>query len=85
LPKKKLNTTKRRTSFRQRSLVKYQIPEGEKIEYKNFTLLQKFLNDRGKIVPRRISGISAKEQRALGAAIKRARFLALLTSGGIKK
>jgi small subunit ribosomal protein S18 len=55
------------------------------IDYKNFSLLQKFLNERGKIIPRRISGVTAKEQRQLVVAIKRARHLALLTTGGIKK
>jgi len=43
------------------------------------------LNDRGKIVPRRLSGITAKQQRELTSAIKVARYLALLTTGGVKK
>jgi len=55
------------------------------IDYKNVALLQKYLNDRGKIVPRRISGVTAKKQRQLSLAIKRARFLGLLTTGGVKK
>ena len=70
---------------RQRNTVRFQIPREGNIDYKNVSLLQKFLNDRGKIVPRRISGISAKEQRQLTTAVKRARFLALLPAGGIKK
>ena len=69
---------------RQRNLIRFQIPKVADIDYKNLPLLQKFLNDRGKIVPRRISGVSAKEQRQLATAIKRARFLALLTTGGLK-
>lgn len=81
-PKKK-KFVKRRTG-RYRSLAKYQLPADAKIEYKNLTLLQKFLNDRGKIVPRRISGITSTQQRKLSIAIKRARYLALLTSGGVK-
>jgi len=50
------------------------------IDYKNFTLLQRFVSDRGKIVPRRRTGVCAKHQRSLAQAIKRARFLALLPS-----
>lgn len=49
-----------------------------KIDYKNMRLLSRFISDRGKIVPRRISGISAKNQRRIAQAIKRARFLALI-------
>lgn len=60
---------------------RYQIPAGTKIDYKNFPLLQKYLTDRGKIVSRRISGISAKQQREMAAAIKQARFLGLLHVG----
>jgi len=53
------------------------------IDYKNPQLLKNFLSDRGKIVPARISGLSARQQRQLTKAIKRARMLALLpfTSG----
>lgn len=76
---------KRRFDNRQKNTARFQLPKGADIDYKNFTLLQKYLNDRGKIIPRRISGITAKEQRQLVVSIKRARHLALLTSGGIKK
>lgn len=65
-------------------LVRYQMPADAIIDYKNVGLLQKYLNDRGKIVPRRITGISAKEQRKLVSAIKQARFLALLTTDRIR-
>ncbi len=64
---------------------RYQLPEGADINYKNFALLQKFITDRGKIVSRRISGISAKNQRALTAAIKRAKYLGLLITGVKRK
>ena len=70
---------------RQRSTAKYQLLKDAVIDYKNVSLLQKYLNDRGKIVPRRISGITSKEQRQLTEAIKKARFLALLDVGGVKK
>lgn len=76
---------KKRFDSRQKNTARFQLPKDADISYKNFTLLQKYLNDRGKIVPRRISGITAKEQRQLVVSIKRARHLALLTSGGIKK
>lgn len=49
-----------------------------KIDYKDPKLLQRFISERGKIVPSRISAVSFKKQRELARAIKRARFLALL-------
>ena len=63
---------------------KYQLPKDSKIDYKNYTLLQKFVTERGKIVTSRLSGVSAKEQRKLSQAIKLARNLALLSGGGSK-
>ena len=48
------------------------------IDYKDIKLLRNFLTERGKIIPRRITGNSAKSQRQLTRAIKRARHLALL-------
>jgi small subunit ribosomal protein S18 len=50
------------------------------IDYKNASLLQRFVSDRGKIVPRRRTGVCAKHQRSLAEAIKRARYLAMLPS-----
>ena len=49
-----------------------------KIDYKDLTLLKRFVSPRGKILPSRITGVSAKYQRALAFAIKRARQIALL-------
>ncbi len=60
---------------------RYQIPAGTKIDYKNLPLIQKYLTDRGKIISRRITGISAKQQREIATAIRRARFLSLLQTG----
>ena len=48
------------------------------LDYKNPELLKRFITDRGRIVPRRISGVSAKYQRRLTREIKRARAVALL-------
>ncbi|HBB31493.1 MAG TPA: 30S ribosomal protein S18, partial [Cyanobacteria bacterium UBA9273] len=48
------------------------------IDYKDVDLLRKFITERGKILPRRITGLTAQQQRALTTAIKRARLLALL-------
>ncbi|HEX9165464.1 MAG TPA: 30S ribosomal protein S18 [Gemmatimonadales bacterium] len=48
------------------------------IDYKDEKLLSRFLSERGKILPRRLSGMTARHQRQLSVAIKRARYLALL-------
>lgn len=50
----------------------------EYIDYKDVDVLQRFINDQGKILPRRVTGTSAKYQRQLSKAIKRARYLALI-------
>jgi small subunit ribosomal protein S18 len=69
---------------KQRNTARYKLPKDAVIDYKNISLLQRYLNDRGKILPRRITDVSAKEQRLLVTAIKKARFLAILSSGGVK-
>lgn len=50
----------------------------QKVDYKNPQVLRSFITDRGKMIPRRISGASAKQQRVISTAIRRARMLALL-------
>lgn len=50
----------------------------EYIDYKDTETLLKFINDQGKILPRRVTGTSAKHQRMLSTAVKRARFMALI-------
>ena len=50
----------------------------EYIDYKDTELLLRFINEQGKILPRRITGVTAKQQRQLTRAIKRARHLALI-------
>ena len=54
------------------------IKPDERIDYKDVDLLRKFITERGKILPRRISGLTAQQQRNLTTAINRARALALL-------
>lgn len=54
------------------------IKPGEPIDYKDVDLLRKFITERGKILPRRITGLTAKQQRDLTEAVKRARIVALL-------
>ncbi len=52
--------------------------EGKKIDYKDVELLSQFITERKKILPRRSTGLNAKEQRRIAQAIKRARYMALL-------
>ena len=54
------------------------IPPSQPIDYKDVELLRKFITERGKILPRRITGLTAKQQRDLTTAVKRARQVALL-------
>ena len=68
----------RRPFFRRRKSCPFSGPKAPKIDYKDVKLLQRFLSERGKIVPSRITAVSAKRQRELARAIKRARFLSLL-------
>ena len=68
----------RRPFYRRRKSCPFSGPGAPKIDYKDVKLLQRFISERGKIVPSRITAVSAKKQRRLAAAIKRARFLALL-------
>ena len=49
-----------------------------RIDYKDLDTLNRFISERGKILPRRITGVSARHQRKLVSAIKRARYMALL-------
>ncbi len=68
----------RRPFFRRRKTCPFSGANAPKIDYKDVKLLQRFLSERGKIVPSRITAVSAKKQRELARAIKRARNLALL-------
>lgn len=68
----------RRPFFRRRKTCPFSGSNAPKIDYKDTRLLQRFISERGKIVPSRITAVSAKKQRELSKAIKRARNLALL-------
>jgi small subunit ribosomal protein S18 len=54
------------------------IKPGDPIDYKDVDLLKKFITERGKILHRRLTGLTAKQQRDLTNAVKRARIVALL-------
>ena len=60
---------------------RYVLPPDTKIEYKNISLLQRYITERGKIVSQRVSGVSGKQQREFSRAIKQARYLGLVSSG----
>ena len=68
----------RRPFFRRRKSCPFSGPNAPKIDYKDVKLLQRYVSERGKIVPSRITAVSTKKQRELARAIKRARFLGLL-------
>jgi small subunit ribosomal protein S18 len=68
----------RRAFMRRRKVCPFSGANSPKIDYKDVKLLQRYVSERGKIVPSRITAVSAKKQRELAKAIKRARFLALL-------
>jgi small subunit ribosomal protein S18 len=64
-----MNVSRQRTS---------PIHAGEMINYKNVDLLRRFITEQGKILPRRLTGVTAKEQRHLAKAVKQARILGFL-------
>lgn len=68
----------RRRNRRRRKVNQFAGDNIKKINYKDINTLKKFISERGKILPRRITGNSAKAQRKLTVAIKRARHIALL-------
>jgi small subunit ribosomal protein S18 len=68
----------RRQFFRRRKTCPFSGENALAIDYKDIRLLGRFVSERGKIIPSRISAVSMKKQRELTVAIKRARFLALM-------
>jgi small subunit ribosomal protein S18 len=70
--------TPRRPFYRRRKSCPFTGPNAPKIDYMDTRLLSRYISERGKIVPSRITAVSALKQRDLARAIKRARFLGLL-------
>jgi small subunit ribosomal protein S18 len=68
----------RRPFYRRRKSCPFSSDASPKIDYKDVKLLQRYVSERGKIVPSRITAVSGTKQRELATAIKRARFLGLL-------
>lgn len=64
--------------FRRKKSCPFSGPNAPIIDHKDVRLLSRFVSERGKIVPARISSVSAKKQRELARTIKRARYLALM-------
>lgn len=64
--------------FRRRKYCRFTVEGIEEIDYKDLNLLKGYITETGKIVPSRITGTSARYQRQLARAVKRARYLALL-------
>jgi small subunit ribosomal protein S18 len=71
-------TQSRRPFFRRRKTCPFTGSNAPVIDFKDVKLLQRYVSERGKIVPSRITAVSAKKQRELAKAIKRARFIGLL-------
>ena len=69
---------KRRRSFRLQKVCKFCVDKVGQVDYKDVRRLRSFVTDRGRIIPRRISGTCAPHQRELTVAVKRARNIALL-------
>jgi small subunit ribosomal protein S18 len=65
-------------NFRRRKICRFSSDKAEPIDYKDIFMLKGYISESGKIVPSRITGTSAKYQRLLASAIKRARYMALL-------
>ena len=72
------NAKKQRSRRPRKRVCAFCIDKVERIDYKDVFKLRKYITERGKILPRRISGNSAKHQRQVTTAIKRARHIALL-------
>ena len=72
------NTNNNKHYFRRQKTCPFSEKGAVSIDYKDIKTLQKFVSERGKIIPSRITAVSTKKQRELAIAIKRARFLGLL-------
>jgi small subunit ribosomal protein S18 len=72
----------KRQYFRKKKVCKFCVEKMDMIDYKRADILSQFVQERGKILPRRMTGVCARHQRWLGVAIKRARNIALLPFAG---
>jgi len=72
----------KRQFFRKKKVCKFCVEKMDLIDYKRADILSQFVQERGKILPRRMTGVCARHQRWLGVAIKRARNIALLPFAG---
>ena len=72
----------KRQFFRKKKVCKFCVEKIDLIDYKRADILSQFVQERGKILPRRMTGVCARHQRWLGVAIKRARNIALLPFAG---
>ena len=72
----------KRQYFRKKKVCKFCVEKMDIIDYKRADILSQFVQERGKILPRRMTGVCARHQRWLGVAIKRARNIALLPFAG---
>jgi len=72
----------KRQYFRKKKVCKFCVEKMDFIDYKRADILSQFVQERGKILPRRMTGVCARHQRWLGVAIKRARNIALLPCAG---
>lgn len=74
------NNTERPARFRRprKKVCTFCVDKNAKIDYKDVAKLRRFVSERGKIVPRRVTGTCAQHQREITTAVKRARHLALL-------
>lgn len=77
-PRPKLKKRVNKDRKPKRKVCSFCVDKVEHIDYKDAPRLRKFVSERGKILPRRISGSCARHQRAVTAAVKRARVIALL-------
>ena len=64
--------------FKKKKSCPFSGEDGMKIDYKDVKLLSRYISEKGKIIPSRITSVSAQKQRELARAIKRARYIALL-------
>ena len=76
--KKRFRKQTQTALFKRKKVCRFSGKNPEVVDYKNINLLRRYMTEKGKILPSRVTQVSTKKQKELSAAIKRARFLALL-------